>query len=128
MISGHVQLLLLKTQKGDAERLEIISNQIERIERIVRSTLDRTRISQGEQNLIDVNDILQRTFDATAPTLDEKKVKLIAQLDADLPNISGDADHLQQVFINLINNALDALPDGGELRVATNLEFRGNTQ
>ena len=128
LISGHVQLLRLKTQKDDAERLEIISNQIERIERIVRSTLDRTRISQGEQNLVDVNDVLQRTFDATAPTLDEKKVKLIAKLDADLPNISGDADHLQQVFINLINNALDALPNGGELRVSTNLETRGSNQ
>jgi signal transduction histidine kinase len=46
-------------------------------------------------------------------------VRLDARLAPDLPQVNGDSDRLQQVFINLINNALDAMPEGGELRVAT---------
>lgn len=128
LISGHVQLLRLKTKNDNSSRLKIISDQIERIERIVRSMLDRTRIAQGTQTSININDVLRRTFDATAPMFDEKKVKLDAELNTDLPNISGDADHLQQVFINLINNALDAMPEGGELRIKTKPEIKEDNQ
>lgn len=122
LISGHVQLLRLKSKDENDARLEIISEQIERIERIVRGMLDRTKLTKGERNLLDVNDILRRTFEATAPLLDERKVKYTETFATDLPKISGSGDHLQQVFINLINNALDAMPDGGELRIETRRE------
>lgn len=119
LISGHVQLLRLKSRDENDTRLEIISEQIERIERIVRGMLDRTKLTTGEINLLDVNEVLRRTFEATAPLLDEKKVNLAENFDENLSPISGDADHLQQVFINLINNALDAMPSGGELKIET---------
>jgi two-component system NtrC family sensor kinase len=123
LISGHVQLLLMAGARGETpaarERLATISAQIERIERIVRRMLDRTRPETGEMEPLDVNALLRRTFDATNPTLDAKGVRLEAALAPDLPPVRGDADRLQQVFINLINNALDAMPDGGHLRVTT---------
>ncbi|MDT7602908.1 MAG: two-component system, NtrC family, sensor kinase [Acidobacteriota bacterium] len=126
LISGHVQLLLLAGARGDApggrERLETISAQIERIERIVRRMLDRTRPETGEMEPLDMNALLRRTFDATTPTLDAKGVRLEASLAEDLPLLRGDADRLQQVFINLINNALDAMPEGGGLAVTTFVE------
>jgi two-component system NtrC family sensor kinase len=123
LISGHVQLLLMSGAHADTpatrERLSTISAQIERIERIVRRMLDRTRPETGELESLDLNALLRRTFDATTPTLDAKGVRLEAVLAEDLPAVRGDADRLQQVFINLINNALDAMPDGGELRITT---------
>ncbi|HVG28210.1 MAG TPA: ATP-binding protein [Pyrinomonadaceae bacterium] len=123
LISGHVQLLLLAGTQADApaarERLETISAQIERIERIVRRMLDRTRPESVGAGPLDLNALLRRTCDATLPTLDAKGVRLDARLSPGLPRISGDPDRLQQVFINLINNALDAMPGGGELRVET---------
>jgi two-component system, NtrC family, sensor kinase len=119
LISGHVQLLRLKSANGDNSRLEIISEQIERIERIVRSTLDRTRLTRGEKTRLNVNSVLRRTFEATSPMLDERKVFLMEKLETEVPEIYGNADHLQQVFINLINNALDAMPNGGKLTVAS---------
>jgi two-component system NtrC family sensor kinase len=123
LISGHVQLLLLAGADADTpaarERLQTISAQIERIERIVRRMLDRTRPETVEAEPLDLNALLRRTCDATLPTLDAKGVRLDARLAPDLPLVNGDPDRLQQVFINLINNALDAMPEGGELRVAT---------
>jgi len=121
LISGHVQLLrahLSDDERADA-RLETISAQIERIERIVRRMLDRTRPEAIQFVPVDVHALLLRTFDTTAPALDARGVRLdTTRLAAELPFVKGDADRLQQVFINLINNALDAMPDGGELRVS----------
>lgn len=122
LISGHIQLLRLKTKDEEASRLDVISGQIERIERIVRSMLDRTKISQGQHQLINLNQVLQKTFDATAPMFAENNIELNAELDENLPEISGDADHLQQIFINLINNSLDAIRAAGKLTVVTRKE------
>ncbi|HEX8163281.1 MAG TPA: ATP-binding protein [Pyrinomonadaceae bacterium] len=126
LISGHVQLLLLAGAGAETpaarERLQTISAQIERIERIVRRMLDRTRPETLEAGPLDLNALLRRTCDATLPTLDANGVRLDARLDARLPQLNGDADRLQQVFINLINNALDAMPGGGELRIVSRVE------
>lgn len=119
LISGHIQLLRLKNLGEDDSRLAIISSQIERIERIVRSMLDRTKISQGRHQPIKISEVLQRTFDATAPMLAENNIELVAEIDENLPKICADADHLQQIFINLINNSLDAMPSAGILTVKT---------
>ena len=121
LISGHVQLLRSRLG-GDVNaqgRLETISAQIERIERIVREMMDRTRPVSPRLAPVDLNALLGRIFDATAPALDARRVQLETNLAEALPQISGDADRLQQVFINLINNALDAMPDGGTLSVST---------
>ncbi|MGB9180257.1 MAG: ATP-binding protein [Pyrinomonadaceae bacterium] len=121
LISGHVQLL--RARVGDdanaRTKLETISAQIERIERIVRSMLDRTRPIAPELSPLDLNALMLRTFDATAPALDARGVRLETEMAEHLPLVAGDADHLQQVFINLINNALDAMPEGGLMRVRT---------
>jgi signal transduction histidine kinase len=122
LISGHVQLLHLSLrddpQSAEA-RLKTITAQIERIERIVRQMLDRTRPETPALVLIDLNSLLRRMFDATAPALEARGVHLVTSLDAHLPLINGDADRLQQAFINLFNNALDAMSEGGQLHVRT---------
>ncbi|HEV7375584.1 MAG TPA: ATP-binding protein [Pyrinomonadaceae bacterium] len=121
LISGHVQLLRarLAADPQAQPRLETISAQIERIERIVRAMLDRTRPEAVVLSPLDLNALLLRIFDATAPALEARHVRLETDLEAVLPNVAGDADRLQQVFINLINNSLDAMPDGGLLSVRT---------
>ncbi len=124
LISGHVQLLRarLGSDKSAQSRLETISEQIERIERIVREMMDRTRPTRPQLAPVDLNALLARIFDATAPALDARGVQLQTELDESLPQFNGDSDRLQQVFINLINNALDAMPEGGTLSIRTRLD------
>jgi signal transduction histidine kinase len=116
LISGHVQLLAARTDdQKTRERLDLISSQIERIERIVRSMLDATRRPRPHFETMDLSALLQRIFEITAPTLAAHQVELITTFDTEIPMILGDGEQLQQVFINLINNSLDAMPFGGQL-------------
>lgn len=128
LISCHVELLRdeMRARPDSAEaRTEIIAEQIERIERIVRQMLDRTRLERAELAPVDLNQLLRLVADATAPTLAARQVRLQLSLADRLPKIGGAPDHLQQIFINLINNALDAMPEGGELSVRTFQEYGG---
>jgi len=124
LISGHAQLLQAKLPENskEAERLRTITTQIARIENIVREMLDRTRFGATEHRKINLNKVLSKIFDAVEPTLQESRVELKTYLDANLPDISGDAERLQQVFLNLIKNALDAMPHGGKLEVSSYAE------
>jgi signal transduction histidine kinase len=121
LISGHVQLLetSLPADSKEASRLQTINTQIERIEQIVREMLDRTRFGASEHISLNLNDLLRKIFDAIEPTLLENKVELKTNLAENLPPVSGDANRLQQVFLNLVNNALDAMPTGGKLEIST---------
>jgi two-component system, NtrC family, sensor kinase len=121
LISGHIQLLQTKfTGKSkEAERLQTISSQIERIENIVRQMLDRTRFGTSEHNPVNLNSLIRKLADAIEPTLEENNVELSLDLNGNIPIISGDSERLQQVFLNLINNSLDAMPSGGKLTIST---------
>lgn len=124
LISCHVELLrdeMLASPQSAEARTEIIAEQIERIERIVRQMLDRTQLEKSELAPLDLNLLLRRIGDATEPKLNSRHVRLKLSLAEKLPPIAGEPDHLQQIFINLINNALDAMPDGGELVISTQI-------
>jgi signal transduction histidine kinase len=120
LISGHVQLLRARAKDGRViTRLDVIAGQIERITNIVRSMLDSTRRPVPQLETVDVNSLLAQILDATQPTLASRNVELHTEMTEALPPIEADADQLQQVFINLINNSLDAMPLGGQLCVST---------
>ena len=123
LISGHVQLLQAKeTDERTAKRLETIAAQINRIERIVRGMLDQTRRPTARLERVDLGALLGRFFDTIAPTLEANDVELVSEIEPNLPEVDADGDQLQQVFINLVNNSLDAMPNGGTLRVSARRE------
>lgn len=120
LISGHVQLLRARARDERViVRLDIIAGQIERITNIVRSMLDSTRRPIPQFATVDITSLLAHILDATQPTLASRNVELHTEMSQTLPPIEADADQLQQVFINLINNSLDAMPLGGKLSVST---------
>src|SRR5258705_1390546 len=81
--------------------------------------LDSTRRPVPQLEPVDINSLLAHILDATQPTLAARNVELLAEMSEAIPPIEADADQLQQVFINLINNSLDAMPLGGKLSVST---------
>jgi signal transduction histidine kinase len=56
------------------------------------------------------------------PALDKRNIRLVETFADNLPLMAGSSDRLQQLFLNLINNSLDAMPDGGEIHVHTSSE------
>ena len=124
LISGHVQLLKsdLDRDPHDAEsRIKTISAQIERIERIVRRMLDKTRF-ETELSPLDLNTLLHKLCDAMSPAFDKRNIELVETLADRLPLMAGSSDRLQQLFLNLINNSLDAMSDGGKIQIRTAIE------
>jgi two-component system NtrC family sensor kinase len=120
LISGHVQLLRARaTNEKEVARLDVIAEQIERITKIVRSMLDSTRRPQPRFESLDLNASLRQIIEAVQPTLAARNVNLITDIAAHKLMIKADQDQIQQVFINLINNSLDAMPDGGRLFIAS---------
>ena len=120
LISGHVQLLRARaSDERTIKRLDVIAGQIERITHIVRSMLNSTRRPRRQLEILNINSLLAQILDATQPTLVAHSVELQVEIGAGIPPIEGDPDQLQQVFINLINNSLDAMPVGGRLKVST---------
>ena len=124
LISGHVQLLRsdLDRDPRDAEsRIKTISAQIERIERIVRRMLDKTRF-ETELSPVDLNAVLRKLCDAMSPAFDKRNIRLVETFADKLPLMAGSSDRLQQLFLNLMNNSLDAMSGGGEIQVRTAVE------
>ena len=124
LISGHVQLLRsdLDRDPRDAEsRIKTISAQIERIERIVRRMLDKTRF-ETELSPVDLNTVLRKLCDAMSPAFDKRNIRLVETFADKLPLMAGSSDRLQQLFLNLMNNSLDAMSEGGEIQVRTAVE------
>jgi signal transduction histidine kinase len=120
LISGHVQILK-RAREGDAElreKLELVQSQIEKLTDTVEDTLDETRASLRREPL-DVNRILESIGALLRPTLSVRGVELDSKLAAGVAPVDGVEDQLEQVFLTIINNSLDAMPKGGHLTLAT---------
>ncbi len=116
-ISGHLHLLGrrypddLETQR----RVIVINQQLETIVSSVRALLNRTRPRAVSLQVIDACALIGDLLRLVGPTLDNHHIELETELAAEMPFILADADSLHQVFLNVINNSIDAMPTGGRL-------------
>ena len=99
--------------------LKRIEKEIERINRIVRELLDFARPSKFEIRDIEVNKVIENTVSLLSHQKNFENIETQLELQPDLPMIKGDESQLSQVFINIILNAIDAMPNGGHLRIQT---------
>ncbi len=120
-ISGHVQLLLQdpSLDASTGSRLKIVEGQIARTVEILQGILDLARQPEPALKPIDVNALLKEILDLSSPGFGLRNIVVKARFGEKLPPVLGDTHQLQQVFLNLIVNALDAMPKGGELTVET---------
>ena len=116
---------LLKRFKGDADTakdLEVIVRETIRSREIVKGLLDFARQSIPKKNENDLNEIIERAATVVENQLTIKNIKLVKELEGNLPKAIVDTNQIQQVFVNLIVNASQAMEkDGGIITVSTHL-------
>ena len=114
---------LLKRSGGQADTrkdLEVIVSETIRCREIVKSLLDFARQTVPKKRKADINEIINRARDVIVNQLALGRVELVMDLAPDLPPVTVDANQIQQVFINLMVNASDAIGDGsGTIRVSS---------
>jgi PAS domain S-box-containing protein len=121
VISSYSQMLM-KQMRGDARLgpvLEKITQQSFRASEIANGLLNFSRTSTTEFRETNLNQVIRDTISLLEHQFKKAQIELDLELADDLPSISGNAGKLQQVFLNLLLNAKDAMPGGGRLRVAT---------
>jgi two-component system, NtrC family, sensor kinase len=120
-ISGYIQLILQEgnLHSADRDRLQIIESQLDRLADSVKNLLSFTRQPQAQMRSVDVNSIIMELIHLGEPWFNSRGVKLSSALSQNLPPVLGDPTYLQTLFLNLIANALDAMPQGGRLTIKT---------
>jgi len=107
-------------------RLDQISDAANKAAGLIRRLMQFSRRQELHQRSLGVNDVVRDVLRLTQPLLREN-IHLTLDLAADLPAIYGDSSQIEQVLVNLIVNALDAMPDGGDLTIATHVALRNQT-
>ena len=120
-VAGHLQLLGRNhLDKPDTQRrLKIINAQLGAIVQTVKSLLERTHRRTMTFELVDINGAVQELMQLIGPMLESRNIRASISLDDDLPNVLADHESLHQVFLNLVNNSCDAMPNGGQLEIVT---------
>ncbi len=124
IILGFTEYLLTKTppQSKEHEILETIRRQATACQQVVENLLTFARVPAKSTIVTNVNDDIKKVAKVSQNTLLTKKINLTLNLAPDLPQAAADSSQLQQVFLNLINNAVDAMKKGGELTISSRLD------
>jgi len=122
-ILGYAQRLFVRSQsEGPSDEVRQILQEAERAGTIVRQLLMSARESLPDRRKVSLNQLVSRTIDLQKVTLAAEKVAIELNLDETLPLILGDAGQLQQVLLNLVGNARQAIEQrgrGGTIRLST---------
>jgi signal transduction histidine kinase len=118
LMTGHLQLLDAQKDLPEKtrERLHVIRAQIQRVGDIVRRLLDLTRRPQLHRQTQPFMDLLADLEQLWIPTLTAHSVTVEASAPPDC-SLNADRKQMEQLFLNLMNNALDAMPSGGTVRI-----------
>jgi len=118
-IHNSVHLLLSRPLPEEKRQryLEMTREEIDRLIAIVQRILDFHRPTREGMRPVDLGDILDAVLTLTANQLQEHNVQVIREVEPALPKVCAVSSHIKQVCLSLIFNAIEAMPDGGELRV-----------
>jgi signal transduction histidine kinase len=119
-VLGYTQLLAREplSERGH-QRVKIIESQVRRMAEIIETYLARTRGAPSERRPIQVGGLVRGTLDQLQMLLRRTGIRTAFVERSAPPTIVGDADALHRVLVNLIQNAADAMPSGGQITIAT---------
>jgi two-component system NtrC family sensor kinase len=115
---------------GEKDRIEFMTKvdaETERIRKIVKNLLDFSKPKDANPNEADINAIVHKTLTLVQNMIDVSNVETTVNLDDQLPPVFVDDHQIQQVLVNLITNAVQAMSTGGKLFIATRAGKRGSS-
>lgn len=118
----------LKFAAGDprSKDAEMMSRKMDHLNRIVEQILDFARTSEPRLTEVDLNQLIDDLGLLTRHKLVQHNVKLVRNLQTDLPLVTADATQLEQAFLNLTLNAVESMPNGGQLVLSTRIQRAGS--
>ncbi len=117
-IYGHIQLLAADEIPDAAKkRVAIVESQVERLTKIIENVLRTLRLPEAQLAEVEVNPLLAGVAAFMQPVAESRKIRLELDLAASLPLVYVDQRQLEQVLLNLITNSIDAMLQGGTLRL-----------
>lgn len=121
----HVDLARMKVTRGDTEiapHMDIIEKEILRLDRVVKTFLDFARPAEVRLEDLVVDDLIRELADLARPQAAAANVEVHAELAAPDTSISADPDLFRQALLNLVVNAIEAMPGGGTLTFSTRID------
>ncbi|NJD61324.1 MAG: sensor histidine kinase [Deltaproteobacteria bacterium] len=121
VVGGFARRLERRSAEGTGEKkyARIIVSEVERLERILKDTLNFSQEAKNHFVHANIGDILLDAGEAFADRCREKGVTLVLEPAAVLPSCIADRDRVRQAVYNLVANAIDAMPSGGKLTLRT---------
>jgi len=113
--------------QGFEENLVHVEREIQRCKSIIGSLLTFARVSEKKFALVDINKTIRDVLAFTRGNFQKANIEVKTLLSESLPEVKGDFNELQQVFLNIIVNARNAMPEGGKLVVTTDSTPGGDT-
>jgi signal transduction histidine kinase len=113
-------MLIRRSTTGNVEArnyTDVVNQEISRIARIVTELLNFDRPNGMTYQLTDVAAVIDDILRLMEQKCDRQKIRLVRHFAPDCPKVNAAPEHLKQVFLNLVINACDAMPDGGELEM-----------
>jgi signal transduction histidine kinase len=120
-IRGAAELLLEDVPENTSShrRVEQILHWAEHLADLLERLRNFARPPEEEKKPVKLNQIIRDVLDLTSKQLSQSKIQVTETLDPDLPPLSGSARQLEELFMNLVLNARDAMPSGGKLSIQT---------
>jgi len=127
-IMNYIRLMIKIMKRGSLEEeyiqkfqryLDVVESETSRCSKIVSNLLAFSRKSTLEFSEIDINELLEKCIMLSQHKLTLQNIQIKSTLTPGIPNVSGDYNQIQQCIINLIFNAIDAMPDGGALSIGS---------
>jgi len=121
LLNTHLMLEKIDKKQAFYENLSLIAEETARCTQIVKGLLEFARQNPPQKAFVQINELIERTSQLLENQASFQNIKIIKELDPALPPIRLDKNKIQQVFWNLMLNACDAMPKGGQLVISSQL-------
>jgi len=120
-VKGFAQRIKRKSpdQETVGRYAEIIMEEVDRLDAVIGDVLDFARRAAPKWQEVDLGEVIRQTIDLLGAGLERPQVVLSVETAPDLPRLKGDPAQLKQVLLNICQNALQAMPEGGALGIET---------